>query len=218
MYDQQVEEDINASEHKSPLLTVPRLSIHPFSEITHAKLGATQQAPTVLLTVQNSILNTYREEEFDLVICGTGYDRFGWKDLLFPTSSAVNPTSTSAHMPLTQLFSSRHAEVPYQPAPTSLASSIASLTLSSSTFPSPGSSAASSVSNSHSAAPPAASNKRESHTVNRVADLYSVMENYRLDLPKTFVGADAKAGAFLPTVWLQGCNEGTHGISDSLLR
>lgn len=42
---------------------------------------------------------------------------------------------------------------------------------------------------------------------------FNVAANYRLMLPKKH-----ENGRFLPTVWLQGSNEKSHGISDSLLR
>lgn len=51
----------------------------------------------------------------------------------------------------------------------------------------------------------------------------SVTRNYRLMIPKILPDSNpsshgSEARRFKPTVWLQGCNEATHGISDSLLR
>jgi len=53
-------------------------------------------------------------------------------------------------------------------------------------------------------------------------DRFEVAENYRLVLPKDFElppSGETKGlkGVFEPTIWLQGNNEDTHGISDSLL-
>ncbi|KAL8279843.1 hypothetical protein RQP46_007693 [Phenoliferia psychrophenolica] len=50
----------------------------------------------------------------------------------------------------------------------------------------------------------------------RDAPPFDIQENYRLALP-SHCEIDGAEVPFEPTVWLQGCNERTHGVSDSLL-
>lgn len=53
----------------------------------------------------------------------------------------------------------------------------------------------------------------------KLVDSLKISRNYRLELPKEFEGTTTKGrkAVFNPTIWLQGCNESTHGIGDSLL-
>lgn len=72
MYAQQVEDDIAARDQESPyrLNRDPKLYIRPFSEL----VGATASSPSepVTLEVLNRVTHIKMEQQFDVVICGTG--------------------------------------------------------------------------------------------------------------------------------------------------
>ncbi|GAA6042901.1 hypothetical protein JCM8097_002760 [Rhodosporidiobolus ruineniae] len=247
MYAQKVEEDIAARSFisASDLKRDPKLTLKPFTELVRAELSPSSSSsastPTVTLTLHNPILGETNDVEYDLVVCGTGYDRQAWRHLLFPpapspTSSPIPAESSSAPaVPLSALFAHPEPETPpyYSPphldlpetAFTSRRSSLdtaadgrgTSRSQSSSVAPSArDSSLASSrapTSTAASSPPTPSSPSKASPAKDAQADQYKVAENYRLELPrKTRDGR-----AFRPTVWLQGSCEKTHGISDSLL-
>ncbi|KAK4046044.1 hypothetical protein OIV83_006415 [Microbotryomycetes sp. JL201] len=218
LYAQQVEMDIALRDEGSTrgLHHDPRLVIRPFSDVSGAEH---LQSPEehIKLRILNNLTSVETFEDFDLIICATGYDRQGWKPLLFtPSSSSVNT------VPLSDLFVSREepfAQLNEVFGTTSLAAfnhsrenqafSSRSDSTDSSQPDSPLLSARDSRGGSRCSSPPTS---RSSSSKEYIPD-FPVAKNYRLQLPAT-----TSSGAnFKPTVWLQGSCEATHGISDSLL-
>ncbi|GAA5868056.1 hypothetical protein JCM8547_000790 [Rhodosporidiobolus lusitaniae] len=238
MYAQKVDEDISARSPSSAsdLVHDPKLNIKPFSALVSGDFDSSSS--TVTLTIHNSVLSETREVEYDVVVCGTGYDRQAWRHILFPSSSPSSAVSTSSlpSVPLGQLLPDVRegslSESPSLSSPpalelpeTAFASSSRRAFADSPTF-SPSSRSPSSArdtsSSRRSASPTTAASSPPSPgspTSKSGGDTregehdYQVAENYRLLLPER-----TKTGrAFRPTVWLQGSCEKTHGISDSLL-
>lgn len=231
MYAQKVEEDIAASPDPTAssitLNSDPKLTIHPYSELAGATLTSSND---IILAIRNVVRATEREtyREYDIVICGTGYERSAWKEMLFPTAPVIVGNGSSSPTAFNKLFATSPISTPFDSqsrSPTLLApngemdASIAS--------PSPYSTETSSTtsyssdhSDSHSTTSSSASSSSSlpqhldrTEKENVLANECTVSANYRLRLPETTVGG----GKFEPTIWLQGCNEASHGISDSLL-
>ncbi|KWU42464.1 hypothetical protein RHOSPDRAFT_21154 [Rhodotorula sp. JG-1b] len=215
MYDQKIEEDIAArsATGAGDLARDPRLTIRPYTEIREARIADSTSA--LALTLHNPITHETREVEYDVVVCGTGYNRQAWRTILFPPASsaaAVDAEQTDEVVPLSELFAVRRAGSASPP----------NLSLPDSVFaqlrPTARRSGSSSVGSSSASSSTAANSPTRYDSPSRHSSIstgpeLTVKENYRLDLPtKTASGAD-----FKPTVWLQGSCEKTHGISDSLL-
>lgn len=244
MYDQKIEEDIAArsATGAEDLARDPRLTIRPYTEIREARVAPSTSA--LSLTLHNPITHETREVEYDVVVCGTGYNRQAWRTILFPPASS--PVAAEAErkedvVPLSDLFGVPRAgsAVPpnlrlpesafahFRPTARRAGSSAGSSAASESPARYDSPSRHSSISDEGSAStaptsPPSPRSIAEPKlaAAARTTSLeskgpdFTVRENYRLDLPTKTV-----TGAdFRPTVWLQGSCEKTHGISDSLLR
>lgn len=72
MYAQQVEDDIAARDNESPyrLNRDPKLLIRPFSDLVAA--SAPSASGPVTLEIINRVSHVTVQEQFDIVICGTG--------------------------------------------------------------------------------------------------------------------------------------------------
>lgn len=216
MYAQKVEDDIAASDDDSAsattLLSDPLLVIHPYSEVVETRL----QSKRVQVTIRNSVVGTVDIIEYDALILGTGYTRSDWKQLLFPPTPTLSAVCASSSSPrsFNDLFIS--------PLPSDLIPSISSSNFSTrrrspdSSFSSPSLASDGSESDHTSPASSRSGGKVADELSAIAADNFEVKKNYRLDLPERFTTPEG-TGVFRPTVWLQGCNESTHGISDSLL-
>lgn len=312
MYAQKVDEDIASSLTSSPtsasnLLLDPKLIIHPYSElleVLQASGGESDQGITT--TFRNSATKAETITSYDAIVCGTGYDRQGWKEILFPASTSANMTTTlgvelnrslapfhdrsSPDVPrdetvrsLSEVFSAgarargrdwhdadedaglrveadnsapvttpSSSNLRTYPRPSVSGSSSSSSDLEDATSQSPSIdpiySASSSSFSSDKTSSRASTNTSPARSILELESSktstspdgqsgelkttegtgttalfdYTVLENYRLGLPGTYHYDNAKGGVeegkFRPTIWLQGSNEKTHGISDSLLR
>lgn len=245
MYDQKIEEDIAARspEGAEELAGDPRLTIRPYTEIRQARVGAATGA--LSLSLYNPITHESREAEYDVVVCGTGYNRQAWRSILFPeTVSGPTERSESEHfMPLEEAFAARQT----QPAPPDLslpdsafaetARPIARRSPSSDGSSSSDSTAASRIdsparwdspsrnssvsgesTSTAATSPPSPRSLADSKT----ADSGRISQVPDFSVKENYrldLPAKTTSGAqFRPTVWLQGSCEKTHGISDSLLR
>lgn len=239
MYAQTVAEGIQARS-PSALHVDPKFVIRPFTAVEDGRAeGEGGEGAALALTLSNVLTGATREETYDLVICATGYDRSGWRAILFPDGAG-------AHEGLAGLFEARPASPP-EPAGCSAgrnpmeeaverlgtthlhASPRTSRERTQSATPSSSSAAASSsatsfgtssATSSRVTSPSPSSSRSRSKRGSgsgggKAAVDFSVSVNYRLELPGEVAGAEG--GKFRPTVWLQGANEETHGISDSLL-
>ncbi|KAM0789864.1 hypothetical protein ACM66B_006710 [Microbotryomycetes sp. NB124-2] len=219
LYAQQVEADIARRDEGSTerLNRDPRLVIRPFTEVSGAELSA-ETDKHIKLRVLNNITSVETVEDFDVVICATGYDRQGWKPLLF---TPLSDSASSDSIPLTTLFTDNE---PISELTSALSSTnidffsrsrsphfkeSRSTSIDSSQPDSPLLLPRDSQTDSSCSSPPTS---RSSMSKQYVPD-FTVAKNYRLQLPET----TSRGLAFKPTVWLQGSCEATHGISDSLL-
>ncbi|GAA5961024.1 hypothetical protein JCM8115_002662 [Rhodotorula mucilaginosa] len=112
MYDQKIEEDIAArsAAGAGDLARDPRLTIRPYTEIREARIADSTSA--LALTLHNPITHETREVEYDVVVCGTGYNRQAWRTILFPPASsaaAVEAEQAEEVVPLSDLFAVRRA-------------------------------------------------------------------------------------------------------------
>lgn len=242
MYDQKIEEDIAARSATGAegLALDPRLTIRPYTEIQEAVVS---ESGALSLTLHNPITHETRQVEYDVVVCGTGYNRQAWRSILFPpaaTNVAHEAVEADEVIPLAEVFRAPRARAVSPPPSLSLPDSAFSEPIRPTARRSPSSDGSSSASSRfdsparfdsmsrHSVAsdesastaptsPPSPRSIAEPKMVEPVEGKvpnFAVKENYRLDLPtRTATGAQ-----FRPTVWLQGSCEKTHGISDSLLR
>ena len=103
MYAQKVEEDVTRRTNgdNSALLLDPKLNILPYTTLLSASIVSSH---AVELELRNTIKEENRTTEYDAIVCGTGYDRQAYRNILFPTSTTDSTDSTT--VPLSSLFSS----------------------------------------------------------------------------------------------------------------
>lgn len=230
MYDQKVDSDIAARAGREASTQDPLMTIHPHTSITHAE----RTDHGVRLSLANRTTYHARAVDYDFVIAATGYDRQGWREMLFP-SSASRDTSLSA------LFAD--SQQAYRPTARSGALDLSQVTptlstvarremkqsaLTDSHSPSPSNRSAvsfDSLSEDQTSGTTSPSSIGESDEdpmntkgahAKTLAETLQVEEDYLLRLPKTCT-VEGKRVEFKPRIWIQGGNEDTHGISDSLL-
>ncbi|KAK4046793.1 hypothetical protein OIO90_006435, partial [Microbotryomycetes sp. JL221] len=223
LYAQQVEDDIAQRDGDTDenLRRDPRLGIRPFTEICGADMN---ERRSLRLRILNSVTAVESVEEYDVIICGTGYDRQGWKDILFTPPSTAKPDEARQNVSLGDLFAHDSHDLPEltealsKSTPRSFSRDRRPRTA----YPrtrssSPGASqpdspllaARDTDTASGFSSPPTSNASAQSSKIPE----FPVAKNYRLQLPsRTQNGLE-----FQPTVWLQGSCEATHGISDSLL-
>lgn len=202
MYDQKVEKGI--SRRKGNVLPVAGagITIVPYHDLVSAEIITQTSAGTeaISLVLQNIITKDVSEAMYDAVICATGYERYSWMNLLKSSNIGkrfgLNSTSNQIRLAVDHDVG-----------------------------------AAMNGKNGHSRALASVSKKqgmRVPHTdlVNNgsgmlhtsraqnishqsVTDTLYISRHYRL-LPTTGHG-------FAPRIYLQGCTEETHGLSETLL-
>ncbi|GAA6062279.1 hypothetical protein JCM10212_000939 [Sporobolomyces blumeae] len=103
MYAQKVEEDVLArtAGDASSLLLDPKLNILPYTTLVSASVSP---SGAIDLELRNTIREENRNVAYDLIVCGTGYDRQAYRNILFPASTAE--TEDSDAVPLAKLFAS----------------------------------------------------------------------------------------------------------------
>ncbi|KAM0751488.1 hypothetical protein T439DRAFT_324672 [Meredithblackwellia eburnea MCA 4105] len=218
MYSQKVDEDVSARS-KTPKPTSPKLVIHPYSTLSSAEI-AQEDPKCVRLKFSNSLTSfTTTNDVFDVVFCGTGYGRQGWRDLVFPKTGNVDggglgvlfPSLNRSSFPFQSTFNESSFSLPTRvmfsgrTTPSSASSSPPLSTSSSSTG----------ASTTASSSPPSRQSCEESEVESKSSSV-QILQNYRVDLPSECHVGGNRVG-FEPTIWIQGANEETHGVSDSLL-
>ncbi|EGN93240.1 hypothetical protein SERLA73DRAFT_189745 [Serpula lacrymans var. lacrymans S7.3] len=207
MYDQRIDDAVEKRTNRANMSTHPRITIKPYSELLTAELvdPADATESQVNLVFQNTLSRDMYEATYDAVISATGYDRRSWLSLL--TSSPVgkyyglSSVSGEIHLASTTELSEDKRSLAFQAINTNT-NTHTSDTSTSSAVSSPPSSPGGSVG----VRTPPVSQK-----------LY-VSRNYQL-LPVSPSGdvVDAPLDDFKARVYLQGCTEDTHGLSDTLL-
>lgn len=212
VYDQKVEDGI-AYRTKNGRASLPaRITIQPYSNVLSAESTedaeqhATNELPRSFAIVSEDIVSrVITERKYDAIVCATGYQRTSWMNLLkssnigkryglhsaSPSHIRLIPsTERSAIRYDRNLFEMEgvHSETPSP----STGSSI-------STPPtSPGPSAFSSL-----------------HLNDHIANEVYISRSYRL-LPAN-ADSEGDSGMSKPRIYLQGVEETTHGLSDTLL-
>ncbi|GAA99237.1 uncharacterized protein L969DRAFT_86461 [Mixia osmundae IAM 14324] len=244
MYEARVEEDIRAtgnsyaSEEKKQSI----MSILPYRDI----LDATDSDKGIKITLEHTLQSQVEVVHYDAVVCGTGYKRQGWQDLLFADQTLSEASSGSVSLrelfeaeylssPLGQQSQGQHAQQVDRAIRTKVQArdqstsrnSVWSYTTDESNSPAIFSSGAESEASSPGTSPLGSTEclhctgerptraKRDAHEI----PYFGVSRDYKLELPTSFAICcrDEQEHAFKPTIWLQGSNEATHGISDTLL-
>jgi len=226
MYAQRVAEEVQARS-PSALHLDPKLVIRPFTGLDEARADDVPAA-TLTLSLFNVLTRASREEVYDLVVCATGYERSGWRSILFPPGPRAGtglgglfehgqPHSPEPANPIEEAVVRLEASHLQPPPRASRARTPSATPSSSAADSSSGTSLATSSGTSSGTSSrvtsPSPSSSRSRGLAKPTAD-FPVGVNYRVQLPETLPASGAK---FRPTVWLQGANEDTHGISDSLL-
>lgn len=240
MYDQKVDIDIAASESREASTQDPLMTIHPYTTITHAE----RTEHGVRLSLTNTTSYKARVVEYDTVVAATGYYRQGWREMLFPSAEGKSDLSLSSLFaeeqhratarssqaldlsqvtPTLSTVAQRERKMSalddsHSPSPSNRSAvSFDSLSEqhSGTTSPSSYGDADEDPLHAHAHAHRNGGNHAKSHK--SLAESLEVEENYRLKLPATCSVNGRDGIAFKPTVWIQGGNEDTHGISDSLL-
>ncbi|KAG7088151.1 hypothetical protein E1B28_012172 [Marasmius oreades] len=198
MYDQQVDERISSRPGEQQL-SDPFVILRPYT----LTLAATQSqdASTVnpyVLTYQHAISGAITTEEYDAVICATGYKRTAWIDLLkscqIGKHFGLDPTTDASQIRLAP-----ETELHRGPSQMNYIQSPADV-----------SGASSPMSSSASNTPPTSPSL--SHISLPSPTLY-ISRNYRV-LPNRAATGEV---AFKPKIYVQGVEEATHGLSDTLL-
>ncbi|KAG5652248.1 hypothetical protein H0H81_005643 [Sphagnurus paluster] len=218
IYDQRLDEGI-AKRTDSDKPTRPHINILSYTSIVSTNTHCTpvSSSSNLLLSTeaqemggeifsfvtQNIISRAVSEHKYDAVICATGYQRSSWVNLLKNSEigkifGLQSDSSAVQLVPITRRLGLKaHHDF----------HTVDSL---SSGTPSP-------ASDSTCSTPPTSpgSTFSSSHLENQIPDTVYISRNYRL-LPTTDGREDA-ATQFIPRVYLQGVEEATHGLSDTLL-
>ncbi|GAA6020687.1 hypothetical protein JCM11491_000514 [Sporobolomyces phaffii] len=248
MYAQKVEEDVterNASKgDESALLLDPKLNILPYTTLLSASIASSS---AIDLELRNTIKEQNRTVEYDAIVCGTGYDRQAYRNILFPATTVDSEDETT--LSLSKLFAKLDATAPHPSIsaipqlpldvdlPVSAFKRRVSDDYTTPSFPSTRSASVAgsmdstiddsdslrthrsdAASTDPSSAPSIASTPSSSLERASKAASQSPPEFVVAENYRLQLPTETRDGvSFKPTVWLQGSCEKSHGISDSLL-
>jgi L-ornithine N5-monooxygenase len=206
LYNQRLEDTISKRPDADPvdIDRTSRIAILPYSSVVRAEvlLNSDSNTDSFLLTIQDVLSCRITYKTYDAVICATGYDRTSWSKVLTQSDLGKHfiHNTEAARGPI-QLVPSQYDQVieiedqGYIPGNLAAISRTTSLS---------GSCISSSPTSSGSLSP------LPTQTEGANREIMYVSRAYRL-LPV------AGEGEHLPRIYLQGCTEMTHGISDTLL-
>ncbi|RDB21444.1 L-ornithine N(5)-monooxygenase [Hypsizygus marmoreus] len=212
IYDQKVDDAITQRTNV-PKASNPRVNILPYSSIiaTHINQvpGSTSNGPLLAgeeertaespftLVIQNPISRVVSETNYDAIICATGYQRLSWINILKNSDigKIFGLHSNSAAVQLLPSSRLGRLDVDFDATSTS-------------ETPSPSNGSACST-------PPTSPGPLAfSGHLDKLPDTVYISRNYQL-LPAQ--SASEEIASFKPRVYLQGVEEATHGLSDTLL-
>lgn len=207
MYHQKLLDGIKARTGKDEETNRTRVTLCPYTSIHSSEIvpatGATS-GEAVHLTMHGVLDHAISHKTYDAVFCGTGYDRDSWMRLL-ASSNLAEPFGVKSSQ--IELVPESDNEVSSASAPGTLFSG-AELVDSMAGAASP-----SSRSSDGFSTPPTPDTPHSHHAkLDGQPCKVRVSRAYRL-LP----AGDAAAAADAPRVYLQGCTQATHGLSESLL-
>ncbi|KAG0701352.1 L-lysine 6-monooxygenase (NADPH-requiring)-domain-containing protein [Suillus ampliporus] len=201
MYDQQVDGSIARRKGNKLSATSARITIVPYSHLSSAEITTPPsqtftETDRLSILLQNTLTEDVSETTYDAIVCATGYERHSWLNLLkssnigkrFGLSVTSNKTSLAAERDFEAAVNGRNGTF----GPTVNGK------------------------NGHSRTSDMGIKAEGIHLPrspleSKVSDTLYISRNYRLlPLPTTGCG-------FVPRIYLQGCAEETHGLSESLL-
>lgn len=184
----------------------PRINIINYTEVIEAVESPSHDG-SINVLLENVLTGQRTSSRYHAMILGTGYHRQSWKEILFGRSTDYRGSGVNLGdlWPDISIDSSKS---------NACSGDLPSIESSTSSIISSGSS-------------DCQGNDGFCHAESPCKVPYDVKvaRNYRLLLPTTFCEPGSSGMPtqsctirnFRPTVWLQGCNESTHGISDTLL-
>lgn len=211
MYDQQVDRDIAGRGGDALPVTGARITIRNYSNLSSAEISAhplqtCTETGTLSVVFQNTLTQDTSETTYDAIVCATGYERHSWLSLL-KASNLGKHFGLCASSEKTSLSVDRDFGV-------------AANKNDDCAVPMNGKNGVFKVvangRNGHSQTPDTGNNAGRVHAPytsmeTGVSDTLYISRRYRLlPLPT----ADHE---FIPKIYLQGCAEETHGLSETLL-
>lgn len=201
MYDQQVDDDIARRDRDALPVGSSRITIINYSNLssaeisTHPSQTVTDNTDTFAVRLQNTLTQDFSEMTYDGIVCATGYERNSWLNLL-KSSSLGKHFGLCAGSDKTRLAVDRDFR--------------ATMNGKNGTHK-----AVANGINGHSRTPDTGINGEGIHAPlsmeTKVSDTLYISRRYRI-LPLPTAGHE-----FIPKIYLQGCAEETHGLSETLL-
>lgn len=200
MYDQKVDRDIAGRGENAFSMTGAHITIKNYSNVSSAEikvhpLQASTETNSLSLIFQNTLTQDFSETTYDAIICATGYERNSWLKLLKSSSLGRHFGLRATSSDKTHLSVDRDFGVAEKNGILKVAAN---------------------GKNGHSQTLDMRNNADGIHapyapTETKVSDTLYISRHYRLlPLPT----ADHE---FIPKIYLQGCAEETHGLSETLL-
>ncbi|KAG2150896.1 L-lysine 6-monooxygenase (NADPH-requiring)-domain-containing protein [Suillus clintonianus] len=210
MYDHQVDGDIARRRGNTTPVTSARITIIPYSNLSSAEINThpsqtCSEPDTLSILLQNTLTQDFSEAIYDVIICATGYERYSWMNLLkssslgkqFGLCATSNNTCLAVERDLGATANRKNGNV------------LTAVNGKNGNF-----AAAANGRNGHSRTPDMGVNAQDlpcTSLETKISDTLYISRRYRLlPLPTTGHG-------FIPRIYLQGCAEDTHGLSETLL-
>lgn len=214
MYDQQVDRDIAGCGENALPVTGARITIITYSNLSSSKISThplqtstDTDTDTLSVLLQNTLTQDFSETTYDAIVCATGYERNSWLSLL-KTSSLGKHFGLCAGSDKTCLSVDRDFGV----AANEKNGNFVLTTNGKNGILK----AAANGRNGYSRTPDMSINAEGIHAPctpmdTKASDTLYISRRYRL-LPQSTAGHE-----FIPKIYLQGCAEETHGLSETLL-
>lgn len=198
IYNQQLNQDIARRTGSQPSTPNAVINFRPYTSLVEVEVVQSERVSQLTssrfrIVSQHAITRQIAERCYDIVICATGYHRSSWINLLKQSNLGkrfgLDPTATTIRLlPALNLTNGRVGEVP--PSDNNMPSPLTSSSVST---------------------PPTSPSHSFSHLISVSNDLY-VSRNYEL-----LRLSDETASPKNSRVYIQGVEEMTHGLSDTLL-
>lgn len=180
---------------------------------------AGQDKLTFLIIFQNMLTRAIFEKTYDCIICATGYQRSSWISLLKSSNLGkhfgLHSASSEVHLTPATEQDGREYNVDGAHRTFDIIRDISS-TERSSEISSPSSGSTLSTP-STSPGPSTFSSTRLDHDIQPHSDELRISRSYRLLPVPSEGGAEGERDMFKPRIYVQGVEEETHGLSDTLL-
>ncbi|KAG2128325.1 L-lysine 6-monooxygenase (NADPH-requiring)-domain-containing protein [Suillus bovinus] len=214
MYDQKVDGDIAKRRGNALPMTSAHITIVTYSNLSSAEISthplqasAEMNTDTLSVLLQNTLTQDVSEMTYDAIVCATGYERNSWLNLLrssslgkhFGLRASSDKTRISVERDFGAATNEKNGDF------------VVTTNGKNGTFK-----AAANGINGHSQTPVTGTNAERIHIPyasmdTKVSDTLYVSRRYRL-LP-----LPTASDKFIPKIYLQGCAEETHGLTETLL-